>query len=204
MAVKATLDHYTVNRSHIYVVGLSAGGVMADVMASCYPDIFAGAAIHSGVEYANPMMPTDPNNITIKCPTVSSEISGNFAYACSGLQPHHLPKVIIFHGDADTRVYPCNSEGIFGQWVQMEDWADDHILNGSISAAQATTKQESPPGKYSYVERDLVSRSSGWSIRQIRIHGLAHAWSGGVSSYFASDPNGPDATSLLWNFFTGR
>jgi poly(3-hydroxybutyrate) depolymerase len=32
---------------------------------------------------------------------------------------------------------------------------------------------------------------------------LGHAWSGGAPGEPATDPRGPDATGLMWSFFSG-
>lgn len=48
----------------------------------------------------------------------------------------------------------------------------------------------------------LVADFSGARVREMIVPGLGHAWSGGAAGLPASDPNGPDATALLWSFFS--
>ena len=38
-------------------------------------------------------------------------------------------------------------------------------------------------------------------ISGLRIHGLAHLWSGGDASLPFNDAKGPDASELIWKFF---
>jgi poly(hydroxyalkanoate) depolymerase family esterase len=45
------VERYSVDRSRVYVVGLSAGGAMAAAMLAAYPERFAGGAIVAGVPY---------------------------------------------------------------------------------------------------------------------------------------------------------
>jgi poly(3-hydroxybutyrate) depolymerase len=40
-----------IDASRVYVVGLSAGGALASMLASCYTDIFAAGAVHSGLMF---------------------------------------------------------------------------------------------------------------------------------------------------------
>ena len=50
MIERMVLDH-GIDRSRIYVTGLSAGGAMTSVMLATYPEVFAGGAIVAGLPY---------------------------------------------------------------------------------------------------------------------------------------------------------
>src|SRR3974390_1302861 len=54
-AIVALVRHvarcYPIDRSRIYLAGMSAGGAMTAILALCYGAIFAGCAIVSGVMY---------------------------------------------------------------------------------------------------------------------------------------------------------
>ena len=49
--IDAMIARHSVDRSRVYVVGLSAGGAMAAAMLAAYPERFAGGAIVAGVPY---------------------------------------------------------------------------------------------------------------------------------------------------------
>ncbi|MDB5729654.1 MAG: depolymerase family esterase, partial [Noviherbaspirillum sp.] len=49
--VREVIRSYRIDESMVYIAGLSAGGAMAVIMATTYPEIFAAAAVHSGLPY---------------------------------------------------------------------------------------------------------------------------------------------------------
>ncbi len=49
--IECLIQDYGVDRSRIFVVGLSAGGAMAAAMLAAYPDVFAGGAIIAGLPH---------------------------------------------------------------------------------------------------------------------------------------------------------
>jgi poly(3-hydroxybutyrate) depolymerase len=54
--------------------------------------------------------------------------------------------------------------------------------------------------KAAVVTRDYV-RGGRRVVRLCRVQGLGHAWSGGDDAVPFHSSNGPDASSLLWEFF---
>ncbi len=50
--VNYTIDKYSADRARVYVMGFSSGGMMTNVMAGSYPDVFEAGAAYSGVAHA--------------------------------------------------------------------------------------------------------------------------------------------------------
>ena len=193
---------YKVDRSRIYVAGLSAGAGLADILASCYPDVFAAAAIHSGMEYGAATKKTESTAAMTKANGPSPETAGRQAFECQRT-PHPLTPVIVFHGAADPSVNPRNATQVIEQFAQTNDYADDGQDNDSVVGTPTSQAAYHPPAKHGYTIYDY--RYDGQLLmRKVVVDDMKHAWSGGKRSaldpYY--DPQGPDASSMIWDFFS--
>jgi len=95
---RKVIARYNVDTRRVYVAGLSAGGAMAAIMAQTYPDLFAGAGIHSGLAYASA---TD----------AYSAVSAMRGHARGEAAALPVP-TIVFHGDHDSTVHHSNGEKV--------------------------------------------------------------------------------------------
>lgn len=189
-----------VDRRRVYVAGLSAGGAMTSILASCHAELFAAAAIHSGVAYKAATSPWTALSALEKGGSTAPEEAGLDAWKCSGSGNHAMP-VIVFHGDSDDRVRPVNADRIVGAFAQMNDLADDGRDNDSVKAQAASARTESVPGGRSYLVREYAG-AGRTLISEYRVQGMGHAWSGGDESQPYNDRFGPDASALIWEFFS--
>ena len=104
---------------------------------------------------------------------------------------------IVFHGDRDTTVHPCNGDEVIAQarWsaaAQCEPQASDamSVERGAVPAGHGYTRT---------IHRDAQGRCDAehWLV-----HGAGHAWSGGSAQGSYTDPRGPDASAQMLRFFT--
>ena len=186
---------YAIDPRRVYVAGLSAGGAMAGIMGVTYPDLYAAVGIHSGLPYA----------VAHDLPSALAAMKHGGAGA--GRRGNGgVPKVerfarvpvIVFHGDRDTRVHPRNGEEVIDQWKTIH--AGSGIPQGQTELS-ATIRRGRVPDGHAYTCVTYHETNGEIPIEQWRIHGAAHAWSGGSASGSFTDPRGPDATSEMIRFF---
>jgi poly(hydroxyalkanoate) depolymerase family esterase len=125
---KYVVDH-RIDRSRIFVTGLSAGAAMTSVMLACYPEVFAGGAIVAGLPYGAATNVQQALQCMFQSPSRSSREWGDLVRQASSHQGP-WPRVSIWHGSADKTVIPSNAGEILKQWT------DIHGLP-SISSSQA-------------------------------------------------------------------
>lgn len=202
--VNSIAKQYRVDASRIYVAGLSAGGAMASVLASCYPRVFAAAAVHSGVEYKAAYLFNSVSALG-SANTMPPDVAGRRAYEC-GERAGQVVPVIVFHGTRDTRVHPRHAWQVIEQFAQTNDYADDGEDNDSVSAATPFRRNFHRNGRHSYT---VYSYRNGEQVllQMYLIQGMGHAWSGGspvLDKDVYYDPLGPDASQEIWKFFKVR
>jgi poly(hydroxyalkanoate) depolymerase family esterase len=167
---------YKVDASRVYVAGLSAGGAMAAILSSAYPELYAAAGVHSGLPIG-----------------AAHDVPSAFAAMQKGAEKTgtastvNIP-VIVFHGDSDKTVHPDNGHAVLAQ------------RTGPQAPAATVAKGSAPNGK-SYtraVHRDAAGQpvAEHWTV-----HGSGHAWSGGSRRGSYTDPQGPDASREMLRFF---
>jgi poly(3-hydroxybutyrate) depolymerase len=98
---------------------------------------------------------------------------------------------IVFHGDADRTVNPCNSDHVIAQARQ------DAALTKMVTHGEA-------PGGMAYTRTVQLDDAGGEVLEQWVLHGAGHAWSGGSASGSFTDARGPDASREMIRFFVAQ
>ncbi|MBI2606123.1 MAG: PHB depolymerase family esterase [Deltaproteobacteria bacterium] len=194
------VEQYGLDRSRVYLAGLSAGGAMVNILASCYPDLFAAAAIHSGLEYLAASTLWDALDVLTAGGRLEPADSASMAFGCSGQSRNMMPAIVV-HGTRDGRVVPINGDQVFLQFAVLGDLHDDGRANRSVPSQPTRRSRARVPGGHTYFVDDIVWKG-GVLVRKITVEGMGHAWSGGPPGLSHSDPMGPDATGMFWNFLS--
>jgi poly(hydroxyalkanoate) depolymerase family esterase len=172
------IDKYAVDARRVYVAGFSAGGAMAAVMASVYPDVYAAAGVHSGLPAG-----------------AAHDIPSAFAAMARGAATRGGPPVplIVFHGDGDVTVNHVNAECLVRT-----------VLPEAGDRQRPLTTRARVPGGHAYTRRVYTDRDGTPLVEHWTIHQAGHAWSGGSPHGTYTDPHGPDASAELVRFFGQR
>src|SRR5512132_1733366 len=120
--VERMIAAHGIDRSRVYVTGLSAGAAMTSVMLATYPDVFAGGAIIAGVPYRCANGLQDAFDVIFQGRSREAREWGDLVRAAS---PHQgpWPKVSVWHGAADSTVKPVNAAEIVKQWTDVHGLA---------------------------------------------------------------------------------
>jgi poly(hydroxyalkanoate) depolymerase family esterase len=183
-----------INPRRVYVVGMSAGGAMACLLAARFSRLFAACAIHSGVMYGAASSAPQALALMRDGPSPSSiERARQFVGDASEFAAT-VPTLVI-HGDRDMTVNPVNADQIIAQLrARVEELADP-------SAGPLLTGNERRMESEGHTYRQQDSTRHGELVlRKIVVEGLGHAWSGGNMNYEFNDSNGPDASRFILDF----
>jgi poly(hydroxyalkanoate) depolymerase family esterase len=190
--------HHPIDPARCYIVGMSAGAVMAAVVCSSYRDLFAGCAMHSGL-----------------MAQAASSLAEAVQYMRRGVEPEafdrsvqrmlallpagsHTTPTLIIHGSADAIVNPVNAQQIAEQ-LRVVNTRSSRPTVEPVFASERWIESSGRP----YRQQDMTLDNT-LLLRTIVIEGLGHAWSGGEPRHDHFDPAGPDATRLILEFLLAQ
>ena len=176
------IDEYPVNEREVFIAGLSAGGAMAVIVGTLYPELFAAVGVHSGLPFASAQ----------DLPSALAAMKGGAMPGRKRAAPTGGVPIIVFHGDRDTTVNLRNGDELIAQGVRSQ---------AGGKAARAASIDGSVPNGHRYT-RTTHSQADGSPLGEYWvIHGAGHAWSGGSDSGTYTDGKGPDASREMMRFF---
>ena len=182
---REVVAEYGADPKRVYVAGLSAGGAMAQVMATTYPEIYAAVGIHSGLEYA----------AAHDVPSAFEAMRGSRRAnrKARGERRARSVPTIVFHGDSDKTVHPSNGDEVVAN-------ASNHPGIEGAAKPERTVEHGDARGR-AYTRTTYRTPRGDAIVEHWLVHGGGHAWSGGSADGSFSDPTGPDASREMVRFF---
>lgn len=128
---------YQLDRSRIFITGLSAGGAMTSVLLACYPELFAGGAIIAGLPFAS------ANTLSEALERMRGQGSPSrreLAARARTAADHQVgpPRLSVWHGTSDTIVDPANAAAIVNQWRDLHGVGD---VNGRVEVVNGHCRE---------------------------------------------------------------
>jgi poly(hydroxyalkanoate) depolymerase family esterase len=181
---RALVHEFGIDDTKVFVAGLSAGGAMAAILATTYPDLFRAAGIHSGLAYG-----AASDLVSAFAAMRGTPMPSSAQQKRSAGRSGDFTRTIVFHGTSDQTVHPSNGTAIFASARAHLNGAPERTLNGCSRGGLA-------------YRRHIVMDSDGRSqLEHWQIDGLGHAWSGGRPEGSYTDGLGPDASREMVRFF---
>jgi poly(hydroxyalkanoate) depolymerase family esterase len=183
---------YGLDARRVYIAGLSAGGAMAVIMGTTYPDLYAALGIHSGLPY----------EAAADVPSAFAAMRGDRSKDVRRKSQRDASvrstPTIVFHGDNDTTVHPSNGDELIAHAsaTSMEAKACDDRSTEPVARIE-----HGNTGGRAYTRTTYRDAAGKAVLEQWLVHGAAHAWSGGSAEGSFSDPQGPDASREMVRFF---
>jgi poly(3-hydroxybutyrate) depolymerase len=183
------IARYPVDESRVYIAGLSAGGAMAAIVATHYPELFAALGVHSG-------LPTGAAKDVMSA-FQAMRLGGQHRKLAEPQTREHRMPTIVFHGSADTTVHPDNSQSIVQAAtaaLTASGLALEH--NEALLASPSDNESLRQAKRSVYRAGDGRSFVEHWSV-----DGSPHAWAGGNPEGSYTDPQAPGASAAMLAFF---
>lgn len=173
-----------VDKSRVYLTGLSNGAILCNFAGAANSDLLAGIAPVVGTVGGR-----DENEREMKMPTT----------------PTHPIDVIMFNGDLDQAV-PVKG-GLQGKWQDgrksMLSSLDSAKFWVRANGFNPTPKVEELP-EQKCTRTTWTGGKNGTRVVLYVLHNQGHAWPGGLPGRQQADPPSPDlkAHEVLWKFFS--
>ena len=183
---------WRIDESRVYVAGISAGGAMALILGVTYPDVFAAVGVHSAPAYGS---------------------AANGRSALGAMRGRGIPSppapgaqmapLILFQGTADAVVHERGGGVLVEQWLAYDTARFAGTPDPRRITRSRVSEKRSTDGRRYTITRWYSARGRK-QLEYWRVHGLGHAWSGGVPDGSYSDPRGPRASTAMWQFFASH
>ena len=214
-------SQWTIDQDRIYVAGISSGGGETANLGATYPDLFAAIGVHSGGEYGYTLPflgeqepARDAMEPLSEAEALSGEVEklavippgpdpveqGEKAFQAMGPYARVVP-TIVFHGTADPVSDPTNGDQVSQQWITTNHLASPGDFTATYEYPSSTTEHPAENGKKAYTVDTWQDTHGRDVVTYYKVDGMGHAWSGGTPGSIFTDPQGPDASKAMYEFF---
>lgn len=182
--------------SRTYVAGLSAGAGLANILALRYPAMVAALGLHSAPVFGTTDSPMSAYGaMQHGSGTAHRESVRSFGSAEQAFPG--MPAILI-HGTRDSVVRRINMTQLTEQFT---------LLNAGFITREDAVVRSWPARSTGRHPRHAYESQTWYAGRKpqlvaCEIAQLGHAWSGGDGSVEFSAPEGPDASLMMWTFFS--
>ena len=193
---RAVMASRAIDPERAYVVGTSAGGLMAAVEAAAYSDLFAAVGLVESAGYADGPCFTTGVGVPV-------ELSAQLAFQQMGPRARVVPTFVI-GSDADL-AFP---ENCANKALEQGLRTNNLVLSGTqeepLALDPAVVREKQEPGGYSYTVSRYRDPDGCLIGEKWIINGMPHSWPGGTSDpkYAGwTDPKAPSGAEGSWAFF---
>lgn len=113
------IDNYNIDKSKIYITGLSAGAAMSMVLLATHPQTFSAGAIFAGTAYRIANNPVTAINVMFGNRNISNFELAHRVVMQNVEYKGKYPKIIVYQGLNDPIVNYKNSGFIISQWATV-------------------------------------------------------------------------------------
>ncbi|MCJ2012128.1 PHB depolymerase family esterase [Methylobacterium sp. J-076] len=186
---RAVMADHAIDPARVYIAGMSAGGAAALNIAHAYPDLYAAVGVHSGLA-AGCARDLGSALVAMQVGAPGLGTGPSFGAPVTGKR---IP-TIVFHGSDDNTVSVRNADQILAQAE----------ASGLAAESESVEGADARFGGRPFTRTRYSDRTGRVVVEDWRIRGAGHAWSGGKPEGTYTDPEGPDASRAMLDFFAGH
>lgn len=181
-----------VDPERVYLVGVSAGGLMASASAAAYPDVYAAVALVTTAGY---------DDVACFGTGVGSPVEemAQLAFEQMGPRARVVPIMAIGSDGDDAFASTCTEKA-----VQQGLRTNNLVLSGAQDAPldleAASVREEEVPGGLAYTVSTFEDPDGCLVAESWVVHGMPHAWPGGAEYGGYTDTRAPDGAEATWSF----
>jgi poly(hydroxyalkanoate) depolymerase family esterase len=193
---RAVMTHRNIDPERVYIVGASAGGLMASIEAAAYPDLYTAVGLVAAAGYVD--WPCFTTGVGIPV-----ELSAQLAYREMGARARVVPRFVL-GGTADAAFPPACVVKALEQGLRTNNLVVSGQQTKPIPLTPAAVRAEQVPDGYAYTVSSYDG-PDGCLVGELwMVEGLPHSWPGGTSvpeDQYNNDTKAPDGAETSWAFF---